>query len=169
MKIVAIGSNLGVPGMGGPAEVCEAALGRLESAEIAILARSGWYRSVPVPMSDQPDFINGVLSVSWDAGPKALMAKLHEIEGEFGRIRSMPNAARTLDLDLIDYDGMVREGPRSPVLPHPRMRDRAFVLMPLAELAPNWRDPVDGVLVTDLLAALPPGQDCVRTVPSDPG
>ena len=165
MKIVAIGSNLEVAGIGGPVEVCEAALLHLKTAGIGVLARSGWYRSAPVPASDQPDFINGVLSVSWDGGPEALMAQLHEIEGEFGRIRSAPNAARTLDLDLVDYDGIVRDGPGAPVLPHPRMRDRAFVLMPLAELAPDWRHPVDGALVTELLAALPSGQDCERTAP----
>jgi 2-amino-4-hydroxy-6-hydroxymethyldihydropteridine diphosphokinase len=169
MKIVAIGSNLELPGIGGPAEVCEAALERLETAGVTVSARSGWYRSAPVPASDQPDFINGILSVSWEAGPESLMAKLHEIEGEFGRIRSVPNAARTLDLDLIDYDGMVREGPGSPVLPHPRMRGRAFVLMPLSELAPGWRHPVDGAPVATLLAALPPGQECVRTEPADRG
>lgn len=165
MKIVAIGSNLALPGIGGPTEVCEASLERLEMVGVAVAARSSWYRSAPMPASDQPYFTNGILSVSWEAGPQALMAKLHEIEAEFGRVRSVRNGPRTLDLDLIDYDGMIREGPGSPVLPHPRMRGRAFVLIPLSELVPEWRHPVDGASLGSLRAELPHGQECVRTEP----
>ncbi len=78
-------------------------------------------------------------------------------ETSFGRKRSIKNAPRTLDLDLIDYDGRVEEGP--PVLPHPAMESRAFVLVPLAEAAPGWRHPVSGETVEDLIATLPTGAD----------
>ena len=81
------------------------------------------------------------------------MKLLHETETAFGRTRSVKNAPRTLDLDLIDYDGRVEEGP--PVLPHPRLSDRAFVLVPLADVAPGWRHPTLNLTVEQLIAALP--------------
>jgi len=91
--------------------------------------------------------------VRTELSPAALMATLHDIEKSFGRKRSAPNAPRSLDLDLIDYDGRVEVGP--PVLPHPRMATRAFVLVPLANVAPGWRHPVSSKTVEELIAALP--------------
>ncbi len=82
------------------------------------------------------------------------MALLHRTETSFGRQRAKKNAPRTLDLDLIDYDGRVEEGP--PVLPHPRLADRAFVLVPLADIAPDWRHPKSGQSIAELIAVLPP-------------
>jgi 2-amino-4-hydroxy-6-hydroxymethyldihydropteridine diphosphokinase len=81
------------------------------------------------------------------------MKLLHETETAFGRIRSTRNAPRTLDLDLLDYDGLVQDGP--PRLPHPRIAERGFVLVPLAEVAPHWRHPVTGEGIQNLIAALP--------------
>jgi len=75
--------------------------------------------------------------------PAELMEILHKIESAYGRTRSAKNAPRTLDLDLIDYHGRVEEGP--PVLPHPRMAERGFVLIPLADIAPEWRHPATGL------------------------
>jgi 2-amino-4-hydroxy-6-hydroxymethyldihydropteridine diphosphokinase len=86
--------------------------------------------------------------------PTALMAALHRIEDRFGRARRVRNAARTLDIDLIDYDGRVMNGPL--ILPHPRLTERAFVLLPLADVAPDWRHPVTGRSVAELIASLPP-------------
>jgi 2-amino-4-hydroxy-6-hydroxymethyldihydropteridine diphosphokinase len=80
---------------------------------------------------------------------------LMEVEAAFGRRRGRPNDARTLDLDLIAIDGIVRSSP-DPVLPHPRAHLRAFVLAPLAEVAPDWVHPVTGLTASALLAALPP-------------
>jgi 2-amino-4-hydroxy-6-hydroxymethyldihydropteridine diphosphokinase len=85
------------------------------------------------------------------------LATLHEVEAALGRRRGAPNAARTLDLDLIDYDGRVEAGP--PILPHPRLETRGFVLLPLAEVAPGWRHPVSGRTVGDLIATLESDRD----------
>lgn len=159
MILVALGANLPTR-HGPPAATLAEALKVLEGEGIEVLACSRWYRTKPIPASDQPDFINGVAVVGTTEPPAALMATLHRVEEAFGRVRSLPNAARTLDLDLIDYDGIVSDGAGSgPVLPHPRMHQRAFVLMPLAEVAPGWVHPVLGVTVEALIAALPP-QDC---------
>lgn len=87
------------------------------------------------------------------------MKSLLDIEVSFGRVRSTPNAARLLDLDLLDYGGKISKEGRSPNLPHPRMHQREFVLRPLGELAPHWRHPVKGETAADLLKALEPGQE----------
>ena len=93
--------------------------------------------------------------------PDALMATLHAIEQRFGRVRGERNAPRTLDLDILDYEGRVEAGP--PVLPHPRLDERAFVLVPLADIAPAWRHPVSGKSVAELIDALPQAErDSVR-------
>jgi 2-amino-4-hydroxy-6-hydroxymethyldihydropteridine diphosphokinase len=96
-----------------------------------------------------------VARLEGEAGPVALLARLQAIEARGGRVRGVPNAARTLDLDMIDLGGTVRPGP-APVLPHPRAHERAFVLLPLRDVAPGWCHPVLGRTVEDLIAALPP-------------
>jgi 2-amino-4-hydroxy-6-hydroxymethyldihydropteridine diphosphokinase len=119
-----------------------------------VLKVSPYYRSPAWPDPSNPPFVNAVALVRTSLGPASLLASLHEVEAEFGRARSRPNAPRTLDLDLIDYAGRVEVGP--PVLPHPRASERAFVLKPLADVAPNWTHPVTRQSVATLLAALPP-------------
>jgi len=84
-----------------------------------------------------------------------LLARLHAVEAEFGRERGRINAPRTLDLDVIDYDGLISAGGETPILPHPRLADRAFVLLPLMDIAPDWRHPVTGAAIGDLVRALP--------------
>jgi 2-amino-4-hydroxy-6-hydroxymethyldihydropteridine diphosphokinase len=113
------------------------------------------YRNPAWPDPTDPPFVNAVASLDTARDPESLMALLHELEQAFGRVRLQANAPRTLDLDLLDYHGLVQAGP--PVLPHPRMSDRAFVLQPLADIAPCWRHPVSGQSVAALLAALPAG------------
>jgi 2-amino-4-hydroxy-6-hydroxymethyldihydropteridine diphosphokinase len=167
MIVVALGANLPGPA-GPPLAQCEAALERMRAAGIGIVARSPWYESTPWPPSDQPRFVNGVVAVQTTLPPSELLAALHEIERALGRARSVPNAARPLDLDLIDYDGLVRDGPEPPVLPHPRLAERDFVLRPLADIAPAWRHPVSGLGVGELLARLPHDPTLVRIErPSD--
>jgi 2-amino-4-hydroxy-6-hydroxymethyldihydropteridine diphosphokinase len=156
MILIGLGANLPST-VGGPQQTLEAALARLEAASVHIVAPSRWYRTAPVPVSDQPWFVNGIARVETSLAPRALLEVLRQIEREFGRRRTVPNAARTLDLDIIDYDGRIEDTPKL-TLPHPRMQDRAFVLLPLAEVAPEWRHPVLGQTVKTLISALPADQ-----------
>lgn len=157
MILIGLGANL-PSAAGGPRETLEAALRRLEQSGVRVVARSRWYRTAPVPVSDQPWFVNGVARVETCLDPPALLGLLRRIEREFGRERTVRNAARTLDLDIIDYDGKSENAPDL-VLPHPRMQERGFVLLPLAEIAPGWRHPTLDKTVENLISDLPPGQN----------
>jgi 2-amino-4-hydroxy-6-hydroxymethyldihydropteridine diphosphokinase len=103
---------------------------------------------------DQPDFENAVAEISWSGTPRALLAAVKRIERELGRVERGRDAPREIDLDILDFGGIVRNAP-DPVLPHPRMEQRRFVLAPLAEIAPEWRHPISGERAKDLLAKLP--------------
>ncbi len=162
MILVALGSNLVSAEFGTSQQLLEAALNSMKKHGITVERRSSWYRSAPVPASDQPWFVNGVAEVSTDLGPADLLQVLHRIEAEYGRIRRRRNESRTLDLDLLAYGDRVVAQPEGLVLPHPRLPERAFVLLPLAELAPGWRHPVSGLTAAEMLAALPPGQEVER-------
>jgi 2-amino-4-hydroxy-6-hydroxymethyldihydropteridine diphosphokinase len=155
MILIALGSNL-AGAAGTPVENCERALVMLQAAGVRVLRRSRWYRTPPWPPSDQPWFINGVVAVETALGPAELLATMHEVERAMGRTREagVVNAARVIDLDLIDYNGVLREAV-PPLLPHPRLNGRAFVLKPMAEVAPDWRHPKTGQSMNDLLAQLP--------------
>jgi len=148
MILVAIGANLPGPDGMTPLQTCAEAVQALaELPELQLHSMSRWYETEPVPRSDQPNYINGVARLQRKHGtaisPKVLLASLQAIESRFGRRRSQPNAARALDLDLIDLDGLVRAKP-DPILPHPRTHQRAFVLLPLLDVAPDWVHPALG-------------------------
>jgi len=165
MILIGIGSNLAGPGLVSPRETAAAALAELPRLGIRVQRCSRWYLSEPVPPSGQPWYVNAVAAVETRLSPMALLDALLGLEQRFGRRRGAPNAARTLDLDLLDYDSRQSAAPRL-TLPHPRLHERRFVLAPLAEIAPEWRHPLFGSTAAALLAALPAGQP-VRAV-SDP-
>ncbi len=138
----------------GPARaIVEPALAALQAHGVRIVRRARIVRTPSWPRGSGPDYVNLVAEVATALAPSALLETLHAVERTFGRVRTVANAPRTLDLDLLDYHGRVDAGP--PSLPHPRLADRAFVLQPLAELDPAWRHPVTGRWIGALLAALP--------------
>jgi len=155
--LIGIGSNLAAPRFGSAQNTASAAVAQLPRIGIAVVRRSRWYLSQPVPPSDQPWYVNAVALVKTRLAPAALLAALLALEVRFGRRRDVPNAARTLDLDLLDYNGC-RSATRRLTLPHPRLHERRFVLAPLAEIAPRWRHPRLAMTARELLLRLPPGQ-----------
>ncbi len=151
--LVAIGANLPSAGRT-PLETCEWAVERLARLPgLRLRGVSRWFTTRPVPESDQPSFINGVALLAGAAEPHRLLQALHGIEQAAGRIRTIPNAARTLDLDLLAMDDLVISTPHL-ALPHPRLQQRAFVLAPLQDLLPSWRHPLLGASVEELLATV---------------
>ena len=162
MILIALGANL-TSRAGAPRETLKSALSELAARGITIERQSGFYRTPAWPDPSDPPFVNAVAAVRTTLAPALLLNALHEVEREFGRNRGQPNAPRTLDLDLIDYDGRIEQGP--PQLPHPRMESRPFVLVPLRDVAPDWRHPMSGRSVCQLIAALA-ATDVVR-LPTD--
>ena len=161
MILIGIGGNLESARFGPPRDTLSAALAALTAERIRILTRSGWYRTEPVPQSDQPWFVNAVVPLATELSAKDLLTVLQTTERHFGRIRGEPNGPRILDLDILDYQGEVMNA-TSLVLPHPRLHERRFVLMPIAEIAPDWRHPILGLTAAQLLARLSSEQQIER-------
>lgn len=175
--LIALGAN--APSRAGcPARTIRAALGHLDEGPGRVTAVSRLYRTPAFPPGSGPDFVNGAAAFRMKGEAGAILARLHEIEARFGRARTVRWGQRTLDLDLIAIGGAVLPDPETYrywrdldpaaqrdstpeqlILPHPRMQDRAFVLVPLAEIMggilPEWRHPVSGRSVRDMLEALP--------------
>jgi 2-amino-4-hydroxy-6-hydroxymethyldihydropteridine diphosphokinase len=162
MILLGLGANLPSTTHGQPEATLAAALAALAAEGVAVDRLSPWYRSAPVPAGDQPWYVNGVAAVTTRLAPAALLELLHRVERRFGRVRRDRNEPRVLDLDLLDYHGMVQQEGVQPVLPHPRLHERAFVLLPLRDVAPHWRHPTLSRTVEELAAALPPGQQAER-------
>ena len=154
MILIAIGANLPTQHGRSALETCEIAVATLSALpQIRLIARSHWYETDAHPPSDQPRYVNGVVAIESTSSPVHLLENLQMIELLHGRERSVPNAARTLDLDIVDMNGLIRNGP-DPILPHPRAHERAFVLRPLLDVAPHWRHPISGLTVQALLDAV---------------
>jgi 2-amino-4-hydroxy-6-hydroxymethyldihydropteridine diphosphokinase len=156
--LVALGSNLPWRGRE-PSAILQTALTKL-GAIGALEARSGWWSTPAWPNPADPRFLNLCVRLRFEGEPVALLEALLALERELGRERGAPNAPRTLDLDLIDFDGRVETHPAQDdrpalALPHPRVHERAFVLLPLRDVAPAWRHPTLGVSVATLIERLP--------------
>ncbi|HIK27402.1 MAG: 2-amino-4-hydroxy-6-hydroxymethyldihydropteridine diphosphokinase [Oscillatoriaceae bacterium SKW80] len=141
---LALGSNLG-----DSRTILENALKILDKTPgITILSRSHWYQTAPVG-PPQPDYINGCALLQVEMTPQQLLQTILAVETQFGRVRKERWGARTLDLDLLLFDNLILDTPKLKI-PHPRMRERAFVLVPLAEIAPDWIEPVTGIAIAIL-------------------
>lgn len=134
----------------------EAVVNIFPKYNISVNKISNWYESEPVPISDQPWFLNAMVKIKTKNSPKKLIDLLHEIENIFGRKRNILNEARTLDLDIIDFEGLVNK--ERPTLPHPRMHLRYFVLLPMKEIEPNWVHPIFKKSINDLIIEYAPKQ-----------
>jgi 2-amino-4-hydroxy-6-hydroxymethyldihydropteridine diphosphokinase len=157
LKLIGLGANLDHPVFGKPEFTLKAAideLGRIFKIE----RQSSFYQSAPVPLSDQPWFINAVIVFSTSNSLDESLKLLHIIEKKFGRVRSLKWEARVLDLDLLAFDDFVtvnREQGKGVVVPHPMIAERKFVLEPISEIAPNWRHPLLELTADQMLSALP--------------
>jgi 2-amino-4-hydroxy-6-hydroxymethyldihydropteridine diphosphokinase len=141
---IALGSNLG-----DSLNILRNAVKMLaEIDNIELISRSNWYKTKAIG-PPQPDYCNGCLTLKVNLTPEELLKILFNIEQRFGRIRKEKWGPRTLDLDLILYEDLILNTPFLQ-LPHPRMREREFVLIPLAEIAPDWLDPVTNLTILDL-------------------
>jgi 2-amino-4-hydroxy-6-hydroxymethyldihydropteridine diphosphokinase len=138
----------------------------LASPEIRIKRTSSLYETEPQDLPHQPWFLNLVVEIETSLFPLQLLARIQRIEKELGRQRRVPKGPRTIDIDILLFSNFVIDA-ESLVIPHPRFRERRFVLAPLADLAPHLRDPVTGKSMRELLTELK-GQ-VVRRVDSAAG
>ena len=162
MILIALGANLPFAGAA-PEQTLRASLRLLSNNGAKVISVSRFFMTPAWPDPSDPPYVNAAAMVATSLAPGAMMELMHDIESRLGRVRGKRNAARCLDLDLLDYDGKIEAGP--PILPHPRIESRGFVLIPLADIVPGWVHPKSGRSVCDLIAALPgDDRDAVRPV-----
>ena len=154
---IGLGANLTPDGFATRQAGCEAAMVMLVNLGVNVIRMSRWYESAPVPLSDQPWYLNAVAEAATSFDAAATLAVLHQVETHFGRVRSVRNEARVLDLDLLDFGGQIHDQTVLK-LPHPRMHERAFVLVPLRDLFADWTHPKTGQSLDALIERLPADQ-----------
>lgn len=176
MSLIALGGNLPADA-DAPQVTLSKAISALQSDEVILRSVSRFFQTPCFPAGAGPDYVNAAVAVETSLSAGALLARLHEVEAEFARVREQRWGMRTLDLDLVDYGGAVmpdaagfarwqglpleeqmKEAPGQLILPHPRIQDRAFVLVPLCDIAPRWCHPVLQKTVSEMLAELPAEQ-----------
>lgn len=184
-SLIAMGANVSQEGQE-PSSALDKAVAALQARGIRIEKASSRYATPCFPPGAGPDFVNAALSVSTDLSPAALLERLHEIEAEMGRERTLRWGPRVIDLDLIAAGDAVypdastwakwaelspelqtERAPSGLILPHPRLQDRAFVLVPVAEIAPDWVHPILNRSARELRDALPDAErTAIRRLPS---
>ncbi|WP_082029873.1 2-amino-4-hydroxy-6-hydroxymethyldihydropteridine diphosphokinase [Ruegeria sp. ANG-S4] len=172
--VIALGGNLSLRGHG-PRVTLEQSLSAMVEAGLVIRAASRFFATPCFPAGAGPDYVNAAVLIETDLDPGQLLDLLHRIEHDFGRAREQRWGMRTLDLDLVCWgdlvlpdelehqrwltlapEDQVKSAPEQLILPHPRLQDRAFVLVPMADVAPDWSHPVLGLTARQMVAALPP-------------
>lgn len=170
--IIGIGANLPHAIYGLPRRTCGAAMAKIAEGPLKIARRSAWYASAPVirdgtpPPADQPWYVNGAFSVETTLDAPTVLTELLEIEQFFGRERSVPDAPRTLDLDILAFGDAVIEREHLTV-PHPRLHERAFALLPMVDVAPDWQHPTLRRNIADLATSLDGDQGIERQPDAD--
>ena len=166
MILIALGANL-PSRFGSPADTLKAAQKAMEERGIKIIKSARIWLTAPVPFDvDQDWYHNSIVAVETDLSPRDLLQTLFDIEAEFGRVRTVKNAPRLLDLDLIAYDETVMEDQEDLILPHPRMHERLFVLKPLEEIDKNWVHPKTKQTLEQMIASCSEEQEA-RVIEED--
>ncbi len=161
MIYIGIGSNLNGKNNETPLQNCKKALKEIKK-EVNISKVSSWYKSEPVPVSNQPWFVNTVIEISTNKSSLDLLKFILNIEENFGRIRVKKNEARIIDLDIIDYKKKIIYKKNELITPHPRMHERSFVLFPLSELSPKWVHPIKKKGIQELINNLKDRQKILK-------
>ncbi len=152
MILIALGANL-ESDFGSPLETIYKAIQAIEDISVRIIKVSRIYKAAPVPYEpDHPWYHNAVISIETSFTPHELLQELLNIEKDFGRVRTVKNAPRVLDLDLISYNDTILKDRDTLILPHPRMHKRLFVLKPLLEISNVWNHPVTGASIHDMMS-----------------
>ena len=158
--LIGLGANVAGP-WGKPGQTLQKVLEIFGQEPLRLIKASSLITTKPFGVTNQPDFVNGVAQITTQLKPEKLMAHLHEIELSADRRRTVRWGPRTLDLDLLDYNGLVMEGKgrasghQTPLLlPHPGIAERTFVLQPILEIAPDWQHPVLGLSAREMLTKL---------------